>query len=167
MRMEKKFKAGLFVGRFQPFHNGHLAAFRYARPMCRKLIIGIGSSRESGTSRNPISARNRIRIIRSALKAAPGGLKGVSFMEIPDFNDNEKWFDYIISREPGIDVVFSRHWLVKKIFKEKGIAVVSPPWHKRNSISGSRIRWSIRNRGQWESRVPRAAVKEIKRHPIL
>ncbi len=38
---------GLLIGRFQPFHLGHLEAFRFALSKVDKLWIGIGSSNKS------------------------------------------------------------------------------------------------------------------------
>lgn len=158
--MQKKYKLGLFVGRFQPFHKGHLYALRFAASRCKKLTVGIGSSNESGTKANPLSAKDRIEIIKSGIRGMKIGAK-LRFMEIPDFNDNDHWFDYIIGKEPKIDVVFSRNSLVKRIFKGKGIKAVSPGWHKREMFHATKIREIIRRGRKWHSRVPAGAVKRI------
>ncbi len=166
-RMGKKFAIGLFIGRFQPFHKGHLFALRYAESRCKRLIIGIGSSNQSGTERDPISAAGRIRIIKAALGPQEIDRRKISFMrimQIPDFNDNDVWFRYIMSREPDIEVVFSRHWLVKKIFREHGIKVIMPEWHKRGTFAAVRIRKMVRDGRRWEQRVPEGAVREIEKH---
>ena len=81
--------------------------------------------------------------------------------EIPDFDDNDAWFGYIIKKSPGIDVVFSRNALVKSIFGGRGITVISPPWHRRNTLSATRIRKLIRLEKKWQNRVPKGAVKAI------
>ena len=48
-----KYKVGLFIGRFQPFHKGHESIVRKMLEECEKVIIAIGSAQESGTVANP------------------------------------------------------------------------------------------------------------------
>ena len=48
-----KHKVGLYVGRFQPFHNGHLSIVKEGLAHCARLILVIGSAQESGTEQNP------------------------------------------------------------------------------------------------------------------
>ena len=51
-----KTRVGLFVGRFQPFHNGHLAAVRYALDRVDYLYIVVGSAQKSHERYNPFTA---------------------------------------------------------------------------------------------------------------
>jgi nicotinamide-nucleotide adenylyltransferase len=159
--MKKRFKLGLFVGRFQPFHKGHLYALRFAKARCEVVVIGIGSVQETGTEKNPLSAKERIRIIRSGLKGAAIDPKGYRFLKVPDFLDDDKWFDYIIRAEPGIDVVFSRNTIVKRIFRNHSITVLLPPWHNRRRLAATRIRALIKGERNWRDAVPSGSIKEI------
>ena len=161
--MEREYNIGIFIGRFQPFHKGHLHALRYAMKLCNKVVIGIGGANRSGTDSNPLTVQDRIRIISAALISDRVDAKRVRFMGIPDFKSNDAWFDYIISREPGIDAVFSRNRLVKSIFNGKGIPVISPPWEDRGRLDASIIRDRMRRGKEWNDRVPRGAVREIER----
>ncbi len=158
--MPRKFSNGLFIGRFQPLHKGHMKALLVALSMCDKVVIGVGSAQESGTEINPLSAMDRIRIIRSAIKG-PAFQRRVRFLMIPDFNDNDKWFSYIIRNDPGIDVVFSQTKLVKRIFRDHGIRVISPKWYDRRRLSATKIRNIIKKGRRWHDRVPKAAIPEI------
>lgn len=155
-------RLGIFIGRFQPFHNGHLYALRYSLSKCDKLIIGIGSSRESGTKLNPLSSLERVQIIKAALKGTGIDMRKVRFLNIPDFRDNEAWFSYIIKKAPKIGIVFSNNRLVKRIFTSHKIKVIAPGWHKRQLLRASSIRKMIGSSAvKWHSRVPNGAVKEI------
>ena len=49
----------LFIGRFQPFHNGHLKVVQEILKEFDEVIIGIGSSKYSGTLDNPFSGEER------------------------------------------------------------------------------------------------------------
>ncbi|MEM2966110.1 MAG: adenylyltransferase/cytidyltransferase family protein, partial [Candidatus Nitrosocaldaceae archaeon] len=58
---------GLFIGRFQPFHNGHLEAIRFALKQVEILWIVIGSAQRSHEQRNPFTAGERLSMIRDTL----------------------------------------------------------------------------------------------------
>ncbi|WP_449461616.1 nicotinamide-nucleotide adenylyltransferase [Tardisphaera miroshnichenkoae] len=160
----KKYKKGIIIGRFQPFHLGHLKAVEYASSLCERLVIGIGSAQESGTIRNPFDADTREVMIRESLKDAGLDLKTIEFLKIPDFMDDEKWFNYIVQRVPDIEVVFSGNGWVRRIFKARGIKVVVPPWYNRGEISGTKVRQLIRSDQKWEGLVPRAVISIINQH---
>ena len=48
-------KRGVFIGRFQPFHNGHLEAIKKLLIEVDELIIMIGSSQYSHSFDNPFT----------------------------------------------------------------------------------------------------------------
>ena len=58
---------GLLIGRFQPFHLGHLEAVIFALSKVEKLYIGIGSSNKSNEKRNPFTADERKNMILSSI----------------------------------------------------------------------------------------------------
>lgn len=57
----------VFIGRFEPFHNGHAAVARAALGRARKLILLVGSADTPRTIRNPWSVAERTVMIRVAL----------------------------------------------------------------------------------------------------
>ncbi len=164
--MAKRFGHGLFIGRFQPFHKGHLHALESASSLCSELAIGVGSSQEAGTDSNPLPARTRIRIIRAGLKGTGLDAKRIRFFEIPDSDSNDAWFCSIMGRYPKVDVVFSRTRLVKKIFSGHGITVVSPEWYLRRRLSATRIRYLIRRGKGWQDRIPEGAIGAVAAHEV-
>lgn len=60
-------KYGVFIGRFQPFHNGHLAVVNDALSQVDKLIIVIGSANTAKNVKNPWSAKQRQDMIFNCL----------------------------------------------------------------------------------------------------
>ena len=40
----KKYKLGMYLGRFQPFHNGHKYIVEWMLEECERVVIVIGSS---------------------------------------------------------------------------------------------------------------------------
>ena len=60
-------KRGLFIGRFQPFHLGHLQDIKDALKEVDELLIGIGSSNEERTKENPFTVNERVKMADSVL----------------------------------------------------------------------------------------------------
>ncbi len=60
----------VFIGRFEPFHNGHAAVARHALSRTTKLIFLVGSADTPRTIKNPWTVAERTVMIRSALSEA-------------------------------------------------------------------------------------------------
>ena len=73
-------RVGLFVGRFQPFHNGHLAAVKHALKNVDYLYIVVGSAQRSHERDNPFTAGERIMMIKAALSR--GGTIGAVYCPV-------------------------------------------------------------------------------------
>ena len=58
---------GLLIGRFQPFHLGHLDAVNFALSQVENLWISIGSSNKSHEQRNPFTADERKEMITNSI----------------------------------------------------------------------------------------------------
>lgn len=63
--MKTNISIGLFIGRFQPFHNEHYEICKYILNNFDYLVIIIGSSRSARTIRNPFSLQERKEMILS------------------------------------------------------------------------------------------------------
>ena len=60
----------VFIGRFEPFHNGHAAVARHALARAKKLIFLVGSADTPRTIRNPWTVAERAVMVQSALDGA-------------------------------------------------------------------------------------------------
>jgi bifunctional NMN adenylyltransferase/nudix hydrolase len=60
----------VFIGRFEPFHNGHAAVARYALTRAHKLIFLVGSADTPRTIKNPWTVAERAVMIQSALNGS-------------------------------------------------------------------------------------------------
>lgn len=60
----------VFIGRFEPFHNGHAAVARHALARAKKLIFLVGSADTPRTIKNPWTVAERAVMIQSALGEA-------------------------------------------------------------------------------------------------
>ena len=62
-----KNKFGVFVGRFQPLHSGHMIIINKALEECENLIVFVGSSKTSRTIKNPFTFEERKTMIENAV----------------------------------------------------------------------------------------------------
>jgi bifunctional NMN adenylyltransferase/nudix hydrolase len=57
----------VFIGRFQPFHNGHLAVINAGLVQADQMIILCGSAHQPRSTRNPWTVKERENMIRGSL----------------------------------------------------------------------------------------------------
>jgi bifunctional NMN adenylyltransferase/nudix hydrolase len=95
--MSNNHKYGVLIGRFEPFHNGHLSLVQYALSHVEELVIVLGSCNVARSIKNPWSAAERREMILSCL--SPSDADRVTFIEASDYlyNDN-RWITTIQQR---------------------------------------------------------------------
>jgi nicotinamide-nucleotide adenylyltransferase len=155
-------KVGLLVGRFQPFHNGHLAAVKHALKKVDYLYIVVGSAQRSHERLNPFTAGERIMMIKAALNEA--GVDPSRWMLIPvqDAISHSVWTATLKSTVPRFHVVFSNDTLTIRLLKEEGINVMPIPYLDRGTYSATNVRSRILERKDWEKLVPPAVARMVK-----
>ena len=100
--------------------------------------MGIGSSQESGTYIQSAVLKQKDSNNKSIAEGSKGRYWKDKVLNYADFHNNEKWFNYIIKKEPKITAVFSRTPLVIRIFKDNGITTVQPQWHRRDILKATK-----------------------------
>lgn len=95
-----KYDALVFIGRFQPFHNGHKAVIDAALKQAKEVIVVVGSSFAARNTRNPFTFEERKAMIDSVYKdecnyaGAQGFIKTprVKVVPVSDYPyDDNKW----------------------------------------------------------------------------
>ncbi|HZW85632.1 MAG TPA: nicotinamide-nucleotide adenylyltransferase [Nitrososphaerales archaeon] len=155
-------RVGLLVGRFQPFHLGHLAAVRYALKRVDYLYVVVGSAQRNHERANPFTAGERITMIKSALDG--NGVDPAKWMAvpIPDADSHSLWVSSVESMVPKFDIVFTNDALTFLLFEEVGIEVKAVPYTDRSRYSATNVRDRILERKDWESLVPSQVAKHVK-----
>ena len=98
-------KRGLFVGRFQPLHKGHLKAIKNMLKTVDELVIIIGSSQYSHRLDNPFTAGERITMIRQALMDEGIQLSRIWIIPVPDVHQHALWVSQIVGYSPKFEIV--------------------------------------------------------------
>lgn len=142
---------GLFVGRFQPFHKGHLHAIHYALERAIRLHVGIGSSDAAPSARNPFSAAERYRMVESCVDP-----ERVSIFEVPDYHDHSRWAAHI-ARAASFEVVFTNDEQTRHVYERRGVDTMAVPFEERRRLSGTNVRRLLGTGGDWRPLVPDGA----------
>ena len=143
---------GLFIGRFQPFHKGHLAIVKLALEQVDFLKIVLGTKQESRTSRNPLSWEERSNIIKACLEDE--GISNFEIFTLDDIPDNNAYPSYVRGEVGPFDVVFTgENELVKQLFSASGYSVIDSD--RLNGWMATEIRDRIIAGKDYSSLVPK------------
>lgn len=160
-----EFLRALYVGRFQPFHLGHLEAIKYILSKAEEIIVVVGSSQESHTLENPFTAGERVYMVRLALNEIGVDPRRYYIIPVPDLDVHSLWVSHVCSYVPKFDVVYSNEPLTRRLFIESGFRVESIPFYKRDVCSATEIRRRMLLDLNWEELLPKSVatfIKEIK-----
>jgi nicotinamide-nucleotide adenylyltransferase len=157
----KKLPVALFIGRFQPFHKGHLFALGWIARRCRRVVVAIGSAQEKGTMKNPLSAQERKKIIRAGLSEA-NLLHKCDLCLVPDIPDNSRWVAHVDAHMPAYDVCFSNNALVLRLMRRAGKRTARVPFLRRSFYNATAIRERMREGKAWKGRVQASVWNALK-----
>lgn len=90
----KKYKLGMYLGRFQPFHNGHKYIVEWMLEECERVVIVIGSSDKKGTVQNPFPAWERVSMIKSVYPGSQVDI--VCLPDRPSITSDSSWGSYVM-----------------------------------------------------------------------
>ncbi|PSP90811.1 nicotinamide-nucleotide adenylyltransferase [Halobacteriales archaeon QS_4_69_34] len=154
-------RRGFYIGRFQPYHDGHHSMVEHIADEVDELVLGIGSADDSHTRHDPFTAGERVMMLTKAL--AEFDLVTYT-VPIEDLDRNAVWVSHVRSMSPTFDVAYSNNPLVVQLFKEAGVPVEQSPMFNREKLEGREIRERMIAGGNWAASVPEpvaAVVREI------
>jgi len=151
---------GLIIGRFQPFHLGHLSVIKKIVKECDTIIISIGSAQYSHTLENPFTAGERYLMISKTLEKEK--ILNYYLVPVEDVNRYDVWVSHVEALTPPFDVVYTNNPLTKRLFLEKGYTVKSMPMYDRTIYSGMEVRRRIWRNENWKKLVPKQVAGVLK-----
>ena len=144
------------MGRFQPFHLGHLELVKQILDECDEVIIAVTSSQFNYLKKDPFTAGERIEMIHNSLKESSLDLTRCFIISVENQFNISTWASYLKSALPHFDKVYSGNDYVSMLLSDSGISVVIPKFLDRNQYNATRIRLMIMSDEKWEDSVPNA-----------
>ena len=158
----QKSERGLMIGRFQPFHRGHLYLVQQILSECNELVIAVGSSQFNYTFSNPFTAGERIHMIHETLIQENVSLDKVYIIPIPNSENNSIWFQHLKSMVPKFNVLYTGNAFVKGlVIDDKNVQIKNPDFLEEGKYNGTHIRTCIVSSKNWKKLVPNSVYRTI------
>jgi nicotinamide-nucleotide adenylyltransferase len=145
---------GLMMGRFQPFHLGHLELVKQILDQCDEVIIAITSAQFNYLEKDPFTAGERIEMIHNSIKESEIDSNRCFVISIENQFNIATWASYLKSALPHFDKVFSGNDYVSMLLADSGITVVKPEFLDREQFNATKIRSMIISDQNWKESVP-------------
>ena len=149
------------MGRFQPFHLGHLDLVKQILNQCDEVIIAITSSQFNYLEKDPFTAGERIEMIHKTLQTENIDINKCYVLAIENQFNIATWASYLKASLPKFDRVFSGNPYVAMLLADSGIKVIDPKFLKRDKYNATHIRELIATKSDWENYVPNAVAEII------
>jgi len=125
------YHVALIVGRFQPFHKGHLFLIKKALEKADKIIIGIGSANITDEN-NPIDYETRKKVIKAVFYKEKMEEKLSRIVPLDDFFDDEKWLFNLKKQVGKFDLALGNNEWTNNILKKAGYKVLEVDYCNRD-----------------------------------
>ena len=168
MNSTKNYDFGVFIGRFQPFHNGHKFIVEMALRKCKKLIIFFGSAGAEITDKNSWTYEERVSFMESSLSEEQ--FTRITPIPLPDYKTDEEWVSNInksVNRlAKNNKVVLVGHYKDDSSYYLK----LFPDWSllqfpKYKSIDATYIRSVLQSKANYERK--KLLLAELLPHKVL
>ncbi|MFX0056791.1 MAG: nicotinamide-nucleotide adenylyltransferase [Candidatus Hodarchaeota archaeon] len=147
---------GLFIGRFQPLHHGHIYIIKNILKSYEQIKIGIGSSQLSNKFNDPFTSDERKLFIEAALKKRMISPKKYTIYKIPDIFNAKLWVNHVVSIIGNFGILFSNSDWVRTLFQDAGYNVAKKITIFKKKYNGTNIRNLIKNdNDKWKMLVPK------------
>lgn len=98
--MNKKYDTIVYIGRFQPLHNGHVNIIQKISQLANKVIVIIGSKSNPISTKNPWSYDERVDMIKNSVHVQYLAISGVEDYIYDDFKWINKVTEIVNSESP-------------------------------------------------------------------
>jgi len=161
-------QSALFIGRFQPFHNGHLDVVKKILENNERVIIGIGSAEKNFLPQNPLTASERFQLIEAALIEANIPKENFCIIPVRNVNNFALWVNHINMYMPPYTKIYTGSEIVKACYqdayKNDGPEIIDV--ERELQISATKIREAIMNETTWKNLVPKSVANLLEKWEI-
>lgn len=158
--------SALFLGRFQPFHLGHLQVIKHALKEHTDLTIVIGSTEENFLPTDPLTVSERIQILEAALQEAKINRAKYRIIPVPNINNYALWPRHVELNVPPFTTIYTGSDIVESLFQTYNQTLKKPykiiKVSKELNICATTIREKMLNNQPWEKLTTKATTKLLK-----
>lgn len=137
---------GLYLGRFNPFHFGHMGVLAQMYEDCDEIIMVVGSAEKNFERDNPFTAGERIEMISAACESED---YPHYIIPVQDTHNSVAWVAHVVSLVPAFDVVYTNNPITEELFVDAGYPVENPIPINTAMFSGTEVRKTMRGEGQY------------------
>jgi len=152
---------GAIVGRFQPFHNGHLQLIQTILSEVNFLKIGIGSSQYNNTIYNPFSYDERKEFIIQSLRSENVNPDQYEIYPIPDLHNMKKWVAQVLDVFGKFNIFYSNNDWIRQLFKKSGKKIGYRHVFDFKRFNGTYIRQKICDNKSIQNLVPLSVISYL------
>ncbi len=160
--MPKKYQTALIVGRFQPFHKGHLHLFKEALQLADTVVVAIGSAYSDDHENNPLPYLVRKEMIERVIFEEGWQDQVVKIVPSPDFPTDEQWVQTLFHNAGEFEIAVGNNDWTNRVISEQGYEVTEVPFARRDEFQGVVIRDLIRSGEAWEERIPAYLIEFVR-----
>ncbi len=154
---------GLFIGRFQPPHWGHVWAIGDILREVDELVVVVGSAQFNFIVKDPFTAGERIWMLREGLREGGVDLSRVVIVPVSNVENNLEWLGRLKSYVPPVDVAYTANPFVELLLRAGGFEVRRQRLFDRGKYSSTHVReLMLRGDPSWEELVPTSVARIIK-----
>ncbi|MBT7902348.1 adenylyltransferase/cytidyltransferase family protein [Candidatus Woesearchaeota archaeon] len=165
-------RRGLYLGRFQILHNGHLHVLKHIdqEPDIDEILINIGSSQYSRTNKsfeapwiiNPFSYEERKALVDRSLQGEI--TKPYKIIALQDQHYCPSWIASVFHANPEFHVFFSNTARERDLFEERGIESRGIPI--KDKFHAQIIREMIAYGDDFSQYVPKGVVEVVRERDL-
>jgi nicotinamide-nucleotide adenylyltransferase len=144
---------GVYWGRFNPPHKGHIALVKGLVKKVDLLIVAVGGAENKNTKRNPFSGDERVEMLKSYLREQH--IKVEDVIAVKDGNSWATSIDNLFEKCGKFDVLFTDHKTIARLVRNR-VKVVS--FERKGDVSSTLMRDSIAKGEEWESLTGKSVV---------
>lgn len=161
--MEKRMKnagiTGLYWGRFNPPHKGHVQLINKILKEVGRLIIAIGSAEFRDTKRNPFGGNERKAMMEVYLREEKLSPKRVKVIAVPDGTSFSSAIKNLFASCSPFDVLYTDKAAIISLIRKK---VKIKRFRRKGTVSSTQIRDAIAAGTTWEHLTGRSVARLIK-----
>lgn len=154
------FAHALIIGRFQPFHKGHLYLLQEALKQSEKISIAIGSANVHDAA-NPLTFDTRKKMLEKVIAHEGWQDRVAKIFPSNDYPSDEEWLQKVLEDAGEFDVAFGNNEWTNGLLAEAGYKILEVQMLQRQDYQGSVIRELNGIGGEWQKSIPAYLRKDV------